>query len=101
MGSVFAANLDKYPRGLAFDGAGNLFVAHVGLNPNPGGNILKFAPNGVGTVFAVVPGGNNSGPEFLAFPRPPGSAVSQTFNFDAIDASSNPVCDTTSRHYMP
>ena len=71
--STFATGLTNYPRGLAFDRAGNLFVAEVGENPDPNvpapGDILKFRPDGVGTVFAqnIVPGGNNSGPEFLAF----------------------------------
>jgi sugar lactone lactonase YvrE len=73
VGTPFATGLDRYPRGLAFDRTGNLFVAQVGVDPNPGGNILKFTPNGIGTVFTVVPGGNNSGPEWLTFqlvPRP-------------------------------
>jgi hypothetical protein len=81
MQSTFATGLTNYPRGLAFDRAGNLFVAEVGENPDPNvpapGDILKFTPDGVGTVFAqnIVPGGNNSGPEFLAVqllptPRP-------------------------------
>ena len=71
VGSTFATDLDRYPRRLAFDHAGNLFVSEVGVNPNPGGNILKFTPNGVETVSAVVPGGNNNGPEWLAFQLPP------------------------------
>jgi len=75
VGTPFATDLDRYPRGLAFDRVGNLFVAQVGIDPNPGGNILEFTPNGNGTVFTVVPGGNNSGPEWLAVqllptPRP-------------------------------
>ena len=74
--STFATGLGNFPRGLAFDRAGNLFVAEVGESQNPSapGDILKFTPDGVGTVFAqnIVPGGNDSGPEFLAFlpPRP-------------------------------
>lgn len=73
VGSTFASGLAHYPRGLAFDRNNNLFVAEVGENPNnpPGdpGDILRFKPNGRQAVFArnIVPGGNNSGPEFLAF----------------------------------
>ena len=73
VGSTFASGLAHYPRGLAFDRGGNLFVGEVGENPNnpPGdpGDILRFAPNGREKVFArnIVPGGNNSGPEFLVF----------------------------------
>jgi sugar lactone lactonase YvrE len=76
VGSTFATDLDNYPRGLAFDRAGNLFVAEVGVTPDPPpatspGDILKFRPDGVRRVFArnIVPGGVNSGPEFLAFQR--------------------------------
>src|SRR5262249_921735 len=62
--STFATSLTA-PRGLAFDRSGNLFVAEI---PTTGpGDILKFTPDGNRTVFAVVPGGGNSGPEFLAF----------------------------------
>jgi hypothetical protein len=73
MGSTFATDLDN-ARGLAFDRAGNLFVAEI-IQTGPG-DILKFTPNGVGTVFAsgIGPGGNG-GPEYLAVqllpaPRP-------------------------------
>jgi glucose/arabinose dehydrogenase len=67
MESTFATGLTN-PRGLAFDRDGNLFVAEI--PPSTGGDILKFTPDGNRTVFAVVPGGGNSGPEFLAFQRP-------------------------------
>jgi sugar lactone lactonase YvrE len=72
VGSPFATGLN-YPRGLAFDRSGNLFVAEV--NEFGPGDVLKFTPDGMMTVFAVVPGEVNSGPEFLAFqllptPRP-------------------------------
>ena len=75
VGSTFATGLLKFPRGLAFNQGGNLFVAEVGEDPNPvpaPGDILKFTPNGVETVFAqnIVPGGNNSGPEYLAVQLP-------------------------------
>jgi sugar lactone lactonase YvrE len=76
VGSTFATGLAHYPRGLAFDRNGNLFVAEVGVTancqpPRDPGDILRFRPNGRESVFAsnIVPGGNNSGPEFLAFQR--------------------------------
>ena len=47
MGTVFASTGLNGPVGLAFDASGNLFVANSGDN-----TIEKFAPNGVGTVFA-------------------------------------------------
>ena len=55
------------PDGLAFDSAGNLFVAEFGeINGGPGtGRIYKFTPDGVRTTFA-------SGlfePQGLAFDR--------------------------------
>jgi hypothetical protein len=43
--SIFASGLNA-PNGLAFDGAGNLFVADAG------GSILKFTPDGAQTTFA-------------------------------------------------
>ena len=69
VGSTFASGLD-YPRGLAFDRGGNLFVADMGLFAPPGA-VLKFTPDGTGTVFAVPP----QVPQFLALqllptPRP-------------------------------
>jgi len=71
VGSPFATGLN-YPRGLAFDRSGNLFVAEI--NQSGPGDILKFTPDGVMTVFAVAPGEHNL-PDFLAFqllptPRP-------------------------------
>ena len=65
VGSPFATGLN-YPRGLSFDRNNNLFVAEV--NEFGPGDILKFTPDGMMIVFAVVPGGVNSGPEWLAFP---------------------------------
>lgn len=62
--STFATGLNN-PRGLAFDSGGNLFVAEFPADIS--GDILKFTPDGSRTVFTVVPGGGNSGPEFLAF----------------------------------
>jgi hypothetical protein len=63
--SMFVSGLNSV-RGLAFDRAGNLFLADV-----LGGNILKFTPGGTMTVFAS----GIATPEFLAVqllptPRP-------------------------------
>jgi sugar lactone lactonase YvrE len=75
VGSTFAANLDNYPRGLAFNKGRQLFLAEVGEEPNPPrtpGDILTFAPDGTRTVFAVMPSpAVNAGPEFLAFQLSP------------------------------
>jgi hypothetical protein len=64
MKSTFATGL-TFPRGLAFDGSGNLFVAEA--NAIPDGAILKFPPGGgLPTVFASGFGR----PEFLTFGPP-------------------------------
>ena len=47
--SVFASGLD-FPNGLAFDSAGNLYVANTDNS-----TIMKFAPNGTGSLFARTP----------------------------------------------
>jgi hypothetical protein len=66
----FATGLTKTPRGLAFDGAGNLFLAEIGI---PGtavtGDILEFTPVGTESVFSSQGFGfrGNHGPEWLAF----------------------------------
>jgi hypothetical protein len=44
--SVFATGL-SLPVGLAFDGPGNLYVSNIGNN-----TIMKFTPDGVGSLFA-------------------------------------------------
>ena len=71
VGSTFASALGNYPRGLAFNKGGRLFVAEVGEAPNPpftAGDILRFTPDGTRAVFAVMPSpARNAGPEFLAF----------------------------------
>src|SRR6266545_2925807 len=59
--STFATGL-TFPRGLAFDSSGNLFVAEA-IQP---GDILKFFPDGTHTVFASGFGR----PEFLTFGPP-------------------------------
>jgi sugar lactone lactonase YvrE len=65
MESMFATGL-SYPRGLAFDNSGNLFVAEIFTNAGTGpGDILKFTPTGTMTVFAS----GIAGPQFLAFRR--------------------------------
>src|SRR5205814_8221781 len=83
------------PRGLAFDGAGNLFLAETGI---PGtattGDILEFpsagaspAPSPAPTPITFASQGfgfrGNHGPEWLAFTTgavtPPNSAVTLTF----------------------
>jgi hypothetical protein len=73
--STFATDLD-FPRGVAFDRSGNLFVAQRGLVAPPGA-ILKFTPDGVGTVFASeVPD-----PQFLAFqllPTPTSTSIASS-----------------------
>jgi hypothetical protein len=56
--STFASLLDR-PRGVAFDSAGNLFVATTAIDINSGdysGAILKIAPDGTQTTFANVSG---------------------------------------------
>ncbi len=60
--STFASVLSR-PRGMAFDGAGNLFVATTTLDLNSGnysGAILKIAPDGTQTTFANVSGPSES-----------------------------------------
>jgi len=54
---------------LAFDGVGNLYVANVG-----GGNIEKFTPGGVGSVFA-----SSGGPFGLAFDQTGNLYVSEQY----------------------
>ena len=61
--STFASGLNE-PGGLAFNSAGNLFVADLD------GNILEFTPDGMHTTFAS----RLNEPFFLAFqPVPEGS----------------------------
>ena len=59
VGSVFASTGLSTPRGVAFDSAGNLYVANSGNN-----TIEKFTSAGIGSVFASA-GLNN--PWGLAF----------------------------------
>src|SRR5262249_35761549 len=71
VGSTFASALCNYPRGLAFNKGGLLFLAEVGEAPNPpftARDILRFTADGTRAVFAVMPSpARNAGPEFLAF----------------------------------
>jgi hypothetical protein len=69
----FATGLTNSSRGLAFDSAGNLFVAGPGVATT--GYILKFTHEGtqwVQSTFADQDFGSNpnQGPEYLAFPPP-------------------------------
>src|ERR1019366_693291 len=63
-GSIFARASLAGPQGVAFDKAGNLYVANNALN-----TIEKFTINGVPSLFATDPGDNSvlNGPEGLAF----------------------------------
>jgi sugar lactone lactonase YvrE len=57
--SVFAPvpGDNVFLEGLAFDGAGNLFVMAIGVNdPNSASTIFKFTPNGVQSTFGSIPG---------------------------------------------
>ncbi len=65
--SIFASGLPR-PRGLAFDGFGNLFVATLDTSTtfhDGKGQILKFGSDGTVTVFAA--GAGLESPEGLAF----------------------------------
>lgn len=56
--SIFASGL-RYPTGLAFDSAGNLFVSQGSTTyPNGSGTITKFMPNGASVTFASGDLGN-------------------------------------------
>jgi hypothetical protein len=63
--SRFASGLTS-PRGLAFSSMGNLYVAEIA--PSAAGDILKFTPDGMWTIFASGIGDpqGNGGPEYLA-----------------------------------
>src|SRR5512138_1857974 len=61
VGSLFAVTASINPRGVAFDTAGNLFVASALWN-----TIEKFTPDGNGSVFARATNGLH-GPFGLAF----------------------------------
>jgi sugar lactone lactonase YvrE len=64
VGSLFAnTGFQTQPEGLAFDGAGNLYVANVNSSAS---TIEKFTPAGVGSTFATASTGANR-PLGLAF----------------------------------
>jgi SMP-30/Gluconolactonase/LRE-like region len=60
---VIATGMD-YPLGLAFDSAGDLFVANTALNAGESGNITEITPDGVAAVFA-----SNVDPQELTFDK--------------------------------
>jgi hypothetical protein len=67
--STFATGL-TFPRGLAFNRGGILFVAEI-IQTGPG-DILRFTPNGIKSVFDSGIGlEGNGGPEYLAVQPPP------------------------------
>lgn len=43
----------QYPTGLAFDSAGNLFVANLNDGQPTGGTVVKITPGGVQSIFAT------------------------------------------------
>jgi sugar lactone lactonase YvrE len=53
--TIFASGLSR-PRGLAFDSAGNLFVATTFVDATFHSTILKFTPDGAQELFAAIPG---------------------------------------------
>jgi DNA-binding beta-propeller fold protein YncE len=74
VGSVFADTGLSGPAGLAFDSAGNLYVA----NSN-NGTIEKFTPQGVGSIFANV-----DTPTFIAIVPEPSTWMMFGLAFPAL-----------------
>jgi streptogramin lyase len=60
--SIFADTGGMAPAGLAFDASGNLYAAY-----SASGEIMKFTPDGAGTVFSTLSNTENAGPTALAF----------------------------------
>ncbi len=78
--SLFAnTGSSSQPEGLAFDNAGNLFVANFGFNTN---TIARFTPGGVGSTFATASTGVS---------RPVGLAFDSAGNLYAANAGSNTI----------
>jgi hypothetical protein len=94
--STFATGLN-FPRGLAFDNAGNLFVAEIAVPPP--GDILKFTPGGKKSVFASGFNQVNRGPQYLAIQpaRPPFDVIAtvplqtNALAFVAVNAALNKI----------
>ncbi len=89
-GGSLNPNQFKVPAGLAFDAAGNLYVADQAAN-----NIQKIAPNGTVTNFAGDPGGkagavDGQGANAL-FNQPEGLAIDQQGNLYVADFNNGTI----------
>src|SRR6266498_3665033 len=75
--TVFATGLDS-PSGLAFDGAGNLYVTSSRVFPG-GGRVTKITPGGVKSLFAIL------GPDPKPFHQNFGIAIDERNNLFVAD----------------
>jgi sugar lactone lactonase YvrE len=73
------------PTGLVFDNAGNLYVSS---DINPGYSIMKFAPDGTGSIFAAS---GLSGPHSLVFDTAGNLYVANATNNTVVKFTSNGV----------